>query len=86
MGAAMLREPDIEITQDEAALLAEALKEVAGAYDFTAMLNPRTQAWIDLGIACTTVYGLRVLKIARKQKGPRIVTMQSPQQETNTAQ
>lgn len=66
MGAGLLNEPDIAIEKEDAALLAEAVKEIATAYDFTAMMNPKTQAWIDLSIACTAVYGERVMKIMRK--------------------
>ncbi len=77
MGAGLLNVPELAIEQNEAALLAEAVKEVATAYDFSAILNPKTQAWIDFGIACTAVYGERVLYILHKPKrGPQVINAQ----------
>lgn len=77
MGAGLLNAPDFEITRDEAAILGEALKEVAAAYDFTAIFNPRVQAWVDFGIACTVVYGERLSKVMKLK--PKIVTIAAAQ-------
>lgn len=60
LAAMMLRNPNWKITRDDAALLAEAIKEVCEAYDFTSIMNPKVQAWIDLSIALTMVYGERI--------------------------
>lgn len=76
MGAALLSEPDLNITEDEAELIAEAVKEVAKAYDFTQIFNPRVQALIDLGIIVMTVHGPRVVKIYhRHNRQPGTVTV-----------
>lgn len=78
MGAGLLAEPDLEITKDEAAILTEAMKEVMAAYDFTAMLNPRTQAWVDFGIACTAVYGERLMRVIKRPHAPKPVAVIQP--------
>src|ERR1700733_92075 len=80
MGAALLAEPDLEIDKDEAALPAEALKEVALAYDFTQIFNPRVQALIDLGLVVMTVHGPRVVKIYHKHQRKGTVTVMRPAQ------
>ena len=85
MGAGFLNEPALELSKDESALLAEAVKEVATAYDFTVLLNPRTQAWVDLGIACTVVYGGRLHLLTRKRPTPKIVTIDSHPQHDASA-
>jgi hypothetical protein len=70
MAAAMLSEPDLCIDEAEAKILADALEKVAVAYNFSTLLSPKAQASIDLTIALVTVYGSRVMKIARKQRRP----------------
>jgi len=81
MGAALLSEPTLEITEDEAELLAEAVKEVAKAYDFTQIFNPRVQALIDLGLVVMTVHGPRVVKIYHKHSHRQgSVTVMRPSQ------
>jgi hypothetical protein len=79
VAAAMLSEPDWAISKDESAILAEAVKEVAAAYDFTALMNPRTQAWIDFGIACTAVYGSRIAKVIKPRHRMAVVQPQPVQ-------
>jgi hypothetical protein len=81
MGSAMLAEPELIIDSDEAKLLADAIAEVARAYDFTAMLSAKAQAGIDMAIALATVYGGRTLRILARKKRPRasVVNIQTPQ-------
>lgn len=86
MGAAMLNEPELMLDRDnngnpgdESKLLAEAVAEVATAYDFTSILNPKTQALVDLGIACATVYGGRITRIMSKSKRKPATIHQMPQ-------
>lgn len=68
MAAATLQEPELCIDEDEAKILADAIEKVANAYNFSAMFSPKTQAGVDLCIALVTVYGHRVMAIARKQR------------------
>lgn len=83
MGAALLSEPELQIDQDEAALLSGAIAEVATAYNWAAVISPKTQATIDMGIALATVYGKRAMTIYHKHKrkgGPvRVQPIQAPQ-------
>lgn len=79
MAAGLLAEPDLQIDKDEAKLLADAVTEVARAYDLSAVLSPKTQAVVDLSIALVTVYGQRAMKIVFKPKQRQSLTvMQSP--------
>lgn len=66
MGAALLSEPELQIDQDEAKLLSDAIAEVATAYNWSAGISTRTQACIDMGIAVATVYTKRVLTVYHK--------------------
>ena len=70
MAAATLAEPELAIDEDEAKILAEAVEKVANAYNFSAMFSPKTQAGVDLCIALVTVYGHRVMTIARRPRKP----------------
>ena len=70
MAAGLLAEPDLAIDEDESKLLAEAVEKVANAYNFTTLLSPKTQAGVDMIIALATVYGPRVIKIAKRPKHP----------------
>jgi hypothetical protein len=81
MGAALLLEPELEISEDEAKLLATAVGNVAVAYNISAIMSPKTQASIDLAIALVTVYGRRTMSILsrpKKVRGPQVVR-QTPQ-------
>lgn len=49
-------------------MLADAIQEVAAAYDFTTILSPKTQALVDLSIACATIYGPRAMVIMARPK------------------
>jgi hypothetical protein len=66
MAAATLAEPELAIDEDEAKILAEAIEKVANAYNFSAMFSAKTQASVDLCIALVTVYGRRVMTIAKR--------------------
>lgn len=80
VAAGLLAEPELKIDDDEATMLAEAVKEVAAAYDFTQIFNPKTQALIDLTLVCGTVYGPKVITIyKRSNKRPKVVNMTAAQ-------
>jgi hypothetical protein len=68
MAAATLREPELAIDEDEARILAGAVEKVANAYNFSAMFSPKAQAGVDLCIALVTVYGHRVMTMAKRPK------------------
>lgn len=66
MGSALLQEPELQLDQDEAKLLADAVTEVATAYNWSAVISPKTQACVDMGIALATVYTKRAITIYHK--------------------
>jgi ribosomal protein S26 len=66
MGAAMLKTPELEITEKEAKQLSEAAQAVAREYNH--VINPKTAAWIQLCVACGTVYGTRIVAIRMREK------------------
>lgn len=53
--------PEIEISKDESALMAEAIAEVASHYNAT--LDPKAMAWFGFAGAMGAVYGPRVAAI-----------------------
>ena len=82
MGSALLHEPELAIDGDEAKLLSDALTKTAVAFDWGAVVSPKTQALIELSIVCGTVYGPRVMKVAARRRKPgKVVSMaaQAPQ-------
>lgn len=76
--SAMLKEPSLAIEKDEAEMLSEALKEVATAYDFKAILSPKTQALVDLALVAGTIYGPRLMLIAKQSKKHKPVVVIRP--------
>lgn len=53
--------PEIEISKEESALMAEAIAEVASHYNAT--LDPKAMAWFGFAGAMGAVYGPRVAAI-----------------------
>lgn len=79
MGAAMLKTPELEISKDEAKQLSDAAQAVAKEYNH--VINPKTAAWIQLCVACGTVYGTRIVAIRMREKHSKkkpIVVMDKP--------
>lgn len=68
MAAGMLSEPEFNIDEDESKLLAQAVEKVANAYNWTTVLSPKMQAALDMTIVLATVYGPRVVRIAKKHR------------------
>lgn len=58
MGAAMLKVPELALSDGEAAKLSEAIGRVAALYDFGA--SEKTLAWVNLAVCCGGVYGTRL--------------------------
>lgn len=72
MGAALLQEPAIGLTQPEAKKLAEAISVVQSHYP-TAALDPKVMAWIGLASTAAFVYGPRAAVVIAKRKAPKKV-------------
>lgn len=72
MGAALLQEPTIGLTQPEAKKLAEAISVVQSHYP-TAALDPKVMAWIGLASTAAFVYGPRAAVVIAKRKKPKPV-------------
>lgn len=58
MGAAFLKIPELQLADEEAAKLSEAIGRVAALYDFGA--SEKTLAWINLAVCMGGVYGTRI--------------------------
>jgi hypothetical protein len=61
MLASSLSTPELELTEDEAHKVAVASANVAEHYSVS--LDPKTAAWIQLGMVCGSVYGSRIVAI-----------------------
>jgi hypothetical protein len=73
MGAVLLRAPNFIITEDEAKLLAAAISRVSELYDVP-LLDEKTRAWLNLGMAGVEVYGTRIAAVVlESKKKPQIV-------------
>lgn len=58
MGAAFLKVPELELDQDEAKRLSDAVNRVQSEYNMP-ILDPKTLAWINLAMVAGGVYGPR---------------------------
>jgi hypothetical protein len=74
MGAVFLQSPDFVITEEEAKLLADAIRRVSDLYEIP-LLDEKARAWLNLGMAGTEVYGTRIAAaiIDRKRRKPKII-------------
>lgn len=80
MGALVLKNPLVEISQPESVKLASALANVAKHYDFK--INPAIMAWLQLVGVGAAIYGPRVaVTIATKKQSKASVTV--PVQTSN---
>jgi hypothetical protein len=64
--ASALKQPDLEIQEAEAALIADAVVDVLQHYDFEA--SAKTLAWGNLVGVLATVYGVKIWSILQKPK------------------
>ena len=81
MGAVILSSPELEITKEEAKTVGEAAADVASYYS-DIEVNAKAAAWFNLALALGSVYGTRLVVVARKGKkkpGPEII---QPKQAT----
>lgn len=58
MGAQILKTPELEIDQKEAALLSRHMAEVASHYNVE--IDPKVMAWVGFFGACGAIYGPRI--------------------------
>jgi hypothetical protein len=61
MLASALAVPELELTEDEAHKIAVAGADVAKHYSVE--LDPKTVAWVQLGMVCGSIYGSRAVAI-----------------------
>jgi hypothetical protein len=78
MLAQLTKIPELEIAPEEAAKMARAIDRVQKLYD-KSILSEEASAWMNLMMACGTVYGPRyfVLRKHRNAK-PKVVDIPSP--------
>ena len=69
MAALLLRMPELVISRDEAAKLAEALRNIAQYYNFAP--DPRVMAWVQLLSVAAVIYGPRIVMAAQRSKAQR---------------
>jgi hypothetical protein len=87
MGAKLLEVPELELDEEEAKKLADAIRRVAEFYPVA--LSPKKLAWAEFSFAMAGVYGPRVIAIykkAPKQPGPRAVPRQTEQSQAQSHQ
>jgi hypothetical protein len=73
MGAALVKNPVLVLTEDESKQLAAAITRVTELYDVP-LLDEKTRAWLNLGIVGVQVYGTRITSVIvdkKKSKGER---------------
>jgi hypothetical protein len=58
--------PELQLSESEAAAMAAAIGAVAEHYDLT--IDPKTQAWVQLGFIVFAVYGPRAVAIAQRTR------------------
>jgi hypothetical protein len=88
MGAKLLEVPELELDEEEAKKLADAIRRVAEFYPVA--LSPKKLAWAEFSFAMAGVYGPRVIAIYKKapkqQPGPRAVPRQQAQSQAQSHQ
>lgn len=73
MGAAVLKSPELILSDEEAERLGAAIARVNEVYDGI-VIPEKQMAWINLGIAACTIYGPRAIAItARKRAEPKTI-------------
>jgi hypothetical protein len=70
MGAAILKTPEMVMSQEESEELAKAAKRVTDLYDVP-ILDEKTLAWIGLAMVVGKVYGTRAIAVAARVKGSK---------------
>ena len=80
MGAVLLKNPSLIITEDESKRLAAAITRVSELYEIP-LLDEKARAWINLGLVGVEVYGTRITAaiVERKKKAPAPSPASSPQ-------
>jgi hypothetical protein len=81
MLAALMKQPDLILTEEESAKLATAINRVVELYDVP-LLDERSRAWIGLSLVGVEVYGTRIAAavIDAKQRPRAVVTPIKPTQ------
>lgn len=69
MAAASFEAPELLLSPDEAATIADAAHNVSAHYNHA--MDPKTLAWLNLAIAVGAVYGTRIFAIRNRLANQR---------------
>jgi hypothetical protein len=67
--AVSLSAPELNLTEHETKVLAENIAAVGKHYDLVA--SQKSIDWFNLIMACTTIYGTRIIAIGKRSAGTR---------------
>jgi hypothetical protein len=81
MGAAALKDPSFALNEVEANRLAVAVKQVQDQYPF--IIDPKTQAWINLASIGGMIYVPRLIKLSARKKQPKEKENPQPAPQTD---
>lgn len=74
MLSALMKQPSLILTEEEAEKLANAVNAVAELYD-TPFLDERTRAWLNASMVAAEVYGTRLAaSYFESKRKPHVVT------------
>jgi hypothetical protein len=77
VAATVLKSPDLELDEDEAAKLGRAVSRVSELYDIP-LMDEKTRAWMALAGVAGSIYAPRVITAyRRKKRGPVAVPEKS---------
>lgn len=77
MGAAIVKRPELALDEAEAKSLADAIRGVSEHYDL--VVDPKTAAWGNLGLAVAAVYGPRLFAMAATRRAAKPAPAPAPQ-------
>lgn len=82
--ATTLKVPELALSQEESDAVARAIADVASHYPIA--VDPKTMAWINLGMCLGTVYGTRAISYGirkRTEKKEQVIPGQNIQQNVS---
>ena len=73
--ATALKEPALELTQDECEKGAASITRLTELYGDIPGMDEKTMAWVNLAGTWGTIYGTRFIAIRARKKQPSVITM-----------